>query len=415
MTAQMIVLALAGVALLGALLYAGERHRERQEEDRQRQAVARKEQEERQEGLRQLIRDHGIRPVGQMLLRRRQPETLPHQQVATMEAERGVRARGRLDHLRQQIFRGGDWAVGFIVVISLLGIAWLVFFILQIRLDVTMMVDVGYPAGLAMALGTVIAIGVSALGIIISGLLGLHSLFPSLEKWRRSARVTAGLALAIPALALVLALPPLAVYRSQSTLGAQVTLLQKTLAQEESTTPQDPLEITVTKQDLAAAEQRLEKGERLDKTLAVIVPMLELVTSPAPVYVGELLVALWLAWVIADARRKEQAARNEIQVHAQRFITDFTDLIVPLGGAPEEADRLLFQADGTELAQPPPQPDPPAADAPAPSAGEPREAPEQPTGPPEQEPAFNEPTTDPDPNPTNQGVRRPVADPWSLA
>jgi hypothetical protein len=415
MTTEKIVLALACAVLIGALLYARERHRERQADNGRRRAAASKEQAERQEGLRQLIRDYGIWPVGQMLLRRWQPETLPHQHVATAQAERGDRARDRLDHLGQQIFRGGDWAVGFVVVISLLGIAWLVFFILQIHLDVTMMVDVGYPTGLAMALGTVIAIGVSALGIIISGMLGSHSLFPSLERWRRSARITAGLVLAIPALALVLALPPLAVYRSQSTLGAQVSLFQKTLAQEESTTPQDPLEIAVTKQDLAAAEQRLEKGEQLDKTLSVVVPMLELVTSPAPVYVGELLVAMWLSWVITDARRRERAARNVIQVHAQRFITDFTDLIVPLGGAPEEADRLLFHADGTELPQPPPQPAPPSVDTPAPNAGRPERVPEEPAGPPQDDGVLNEQVTDPHPYPTNQGVRRPVADPWSLA
>jgi len=143
----------------------------------------------------------------------------------------------------------------------------------------------------------------------------------------------------------------------------------------------------------------------------VIVPMLELVTSPAPVYAGELLVALFLTWVVADARRKEQAARDEIQIHAQRFITDFTDLIVPLGGAPEEADRLLFLADGTDLPSPVPEAEPTAHEAP--EAGGEGQAPGY--------PATN-PASDADgERPIDHVVDEParedhaVADPWSLA
>jgi hypothetical protein len=176
------------------------------------------------------------------------------------------------------------------------------------------------------------------------------------------------------------------------------------------------VEVAVTKQDLAAAQERLAKGERLDRTLATTIPLLELVVSPAPIYLGELLVVLFLAMTLAGARKKEQAARNEVAVIVQQFETQFTDLIVPVGGRPEDAERLLM---GQPEALPP---GPLAPDIPPPGPID--------SAPPDDTPGASMPAPEAPPGPRPGGARarttfdqgidhattdHPPHNPWSLA
>ncbi len=326
---------------IGLLFFAHERHQEHAVKADARDRAARKKAEQAEEERRELIRRYGIDAVGVMELQPVILEALPFNQEAEAQAERRSECLRRLDSVRRQIFRDGEWSVGFVVVVTALTMAWVTFFVLQRFLDIQIMQDVGYHATLAAALGTVIALGVSVLGIVISGLLGLHPLLPAVDRMRRSMRITLALLLLIPLLGLVFALPPIAIYRSESTLGAQVTQLEKELVAAQSAVPVDPLEVAAIQKDLAAAELRLSKGERLDRTIAVTVPLLELATSPAPVYFWELLVALWLASSAAVARRKEREARNTVAALAQAFQGRIMDLIVPIGMDPAEAEQLL--------------------------------------------------------------------------
>jgi type II secretory pathway pseudopilin PulG len=172
--------------------------------------------------------------------------------------------------------------------------------------------------------------------------------------------------------------------------------------------------VAVTKQDLAAAQLRLSKGQRLDRTLATTIPLLELVVSPAPVYLGEFLVLGVLALRLADARKRERAARNQVAAFAQQFETDFTDLIVPVGGRPEDAERLLM---GAPQALPPAEPTPDARPDPT-ADGDPPDAPDAPaSGPaPPQDPSTNGDGARPlfDENQTTVTNSVPNS-PWSLA
>ena len=354
-----ILLATTCALLVGGGLYVAERHKER---TGRRHAAAQDDGDK----LRQMIRDRGIWAVGRMLLSRRQPAMLRHRQTIADQDARIAAHQTRLDALGHALLGDKGWSVGAIAVRNLVAAAWLVFFILQILLDFAMLSAVGYPPGLALALGCVIAIGISALGVMIWGALGLHALHPALGRLRRSGRVTVALVLAIPVIGLVAALPRLAIYRSQATIGNQVRQLSATLAQEQATTPQDPVEIAVTRQDLTAAQQRLATGKQLDQTLAVIVPVLELVTSPAAISAGELAVAAWLSASIAAATRRRRAAERRLEAEGQQFMTGIIDLGVEMGYAPEEIEGGLLPPEAETPVPEPSRPGTPPAASPPP-------------------------------------------------
>jgi hypothetical protein len=332
-----------GAALgIGALLYLVERHREDEEAAQQVAAAQAKNMEELRQRDVAMVRERGFDPVAGMIIHRARPAILPFQQVATAARALITRGQESLERIRRQMFHDGEWHIGFIVVVAILGTGWLFLFYLLRNLDISVMRAVGYPAGLSNLLGSVSALAVSFLGIVISGLLGIHTFLPRIDGMRRSLRTTIALLLLVPVMALVGVFSTLAPYRSQSTLGPQVSFYQKTLQELENTAPRDPVEIAVTKDDLAAAEHRLDKGKTMDRTLAVTIPLAELLLSPAAVYGAELLVALELLRRISVARRKEEVANHQEQAATQNVLTYLVGIAVETGYTPGDVERLLL-------------------------------------------------------------------------
>ena len=245
--------------------------------------------------------------------------------------------------LRRQIWRDGKWSCGFVIVVCALALAWVVLFFIQRNLDVRMLEALGYVhAGGAFAqlLGLTIALGVTVIGIVVWGLLGLHSLLPSWVNPSAAVRRIVAVNLLAAVVLACFALATIAPYRAKAVLGPQVMQLQASLS-EQLQDGGDPTEITETRLALAAAQERLAAGEGIDRTLATAVPLLELVVSPAPVFAAELLFLLGLSTAIRGRRRREFTLERRINRINDRFSDEMAEIAWTAGVDPAEVGRLL--------------------------------------------------------------------------
>jgi uncharacterized membrane protein (DUF485 family) len=330
MTLQLALIMLIGVAVVGSALYLAERLTER------RQAAA-------AERLRlvERVRTDGVVPVGLWFREKLARRILRLEQKETIQALRGERLERRRDEASAQVWRDGKWSAGFVLIALGLAAVWLFLFLLQRNLDIQILQALGYTPGLAVPLGTVIALVIAMAGVLVTGLLGLHPLLPGWIAFRRSLRVTLALTVAVLVLILAFSLTSIAVYRAQNVLGPAVSTQEKILAQARAEQPPDPLQVAVAEQDLADAQARLEKGMNVDRMLAVVVPSAELAIGFAPVYIGELLVVGTLGAAAARAERRARRARNKSARVSQKFREKAASIIFDAGRSPAEVEDLL--------------------------------------------------------------------------
>ena len=247
--------------------------------------------------------------------------------------------------VRKQLWKDGDWSTGFVVVVSALSAVWAFLFFLVRSLDVQMLEALGYFGGnqlMAQALGTIVALAFTVLGIAIAGLLELHSFLPKQLKLSRPWRLLLVANLLAGAFALALWLQHIAVYRSERVLGAQVTNLQARVAVDQQSGG-DPVDLRVAKLRLAQAQQRLAAGESVDRTVAIVGPLLETAVSWAPVYSGELLVLLGFGLAIRRRRREELVLTGQINQLNRRFTRALTDDAIAAGFEVDDIERQLHQ------------------------------------------------------------------------
>ncbi|MFN8632041.1 MAG: hypothetical protein U0838_17495 [Chloroflexota bacterium] len=289
------------------------------------------------------IRLRGLRPYFSYMRAQYLTRVNPlHRKLGRRQGDRKALEALRND-VRAQIWRDGDWSVGFVIVVALLAGAWGVLFLIQRNLDVRMLLSLGYAEidpGLAALLGTAIALAITVLGVVIFGLLKLHPLLPSWLQIRRKVRLLVAANLGVVALAVCLALPTIAPFRSHDALGAEVTQLRGTL-EGLSNTGGDATEIAVTRLQLERAERRLEAGQGLDRGLAAGVPLLELLISPVVVYAGELLFLLALGGGIRVVKRQEAKLQDGIAEINDEFATEMATVTYAAGRDPDELDRLM--------------------------------------------------------------------------
>lgn len=401
-----ILLFLAANALVAGVVSAGRRAGARQ--------AATEAETARIDGIRQ----GGLR--GLLLVRRQQYTEAEGPLAEQRDEHQRVRVglEATYDKIKKQLWRDGDWHAGFVVVVAVLTLAWTFLFALVRALDVQMIEALGYFGGnqlMAQAAGTIIALAFALIGVIVAGLLGLHSFLPRWIEIGRPLRVFLVANLLTLALVGALALRHVAINRSERVLGPQVTNLQAQVAADQQTGA-SPLDLRIAQLRLAQAQQRLQAGESVDRLLAVVGPLLEMAVSWAPLYAGEMLVLLGFGLAIRRHRRQQLALTGQINQLNRRFTRTLTEDALAAGFAVEDVEQQL---------QPPPEL-PPAGppDPPNPAREEPRAAEQSPdSGAAPHEPPPDEPpaaTPEPDPAPTPRpgpaaGTADPDADGWTLA
>lgn len=244
--------------------------------------------------------------------------------------------------LRRQLWRGGEWSMGFTLVVVVLALAWLFVFLLLRSLDIRMLEALGYVGaseGLAMILGTLIALVFTVIGIVIAGLLDLHPLLPRAVQVSQTVKRILIANFTAIAIGLALWLPNVAVFRSQNSLGPMVTTQQEVLAQAQQ--DGNPTAVQVAEIKLANAQQRLKAGESVDRTLAIAAPLLELAIAWAPVYALELLVLGGTGVLIRRHQRRRQLADDQITRLNLDWTERLTQELIDRGHSAEEVLRVI--------------------------------------------------------------------------
>ena len=175
MTFLPLLLALAAVNILWASRHALARVFNARAESRNTAALTRQQLLER-------IRTHGVRRFFVYMASQYRLRVNPMRREQATHQQQRLAIEQQRSQVRKQIWRDGEWSIGFVIVVSALALAWALLFLIQRNLDIRMLLAVGYaesdPA-LAQLLGTAIALGITILGFIISGLLGMHALLPN--------------------------------------------------------------------------------------------------------------------------------------------------------------------------------------------------------------------------------------------
>jgi hypothetical protein len=153
-----------------------------------------------------------------------------------------------------------------------------------------------------------IALTFAGVGMIVCGLLGLHSLLPPwIKSVGRFGRIAAALMLAAVSITFMAYLKEIAVNRSVDRFSAEVSTLQNALQQTRGTPAEQ-----VTRDALANAQERLAAGKTLDHSLTTTVMAFETASSAAPILAVELAVVGYYAVAANRAGRSLRAARRTI-------------------------------------------------------------------------------------------------------
>ncbi len=220
----------------------------------------------------------------------------------------------RRDALSHHAWHGARWSFGFVLAVLLSACLWASLFVLQRDMDINVLAALGYasPSGL----GMVVALVFAGVGMIVSGLLGLHPLLPA---WIKSAgrlgRITTALMLAAVSITFMAYLRQLAVDRSVARFSAEVAELQTRLQHTSGATPAEQ----VTRAALANAQERLSAGKSLDHSLTMTVLTLEMTFSAAPILAVELAVVGYYALAASRADRSLDAARRTLSRAREDF------------------------------------------------------------------------------------------------
>lgn len=292
------------VAAAGALAY---RH--------DRRADATKRQAELDERLR-------TNPQSVLLPIREQYVTRAGQLTDVIEAEGRAADAAATRHatFSAQFWRGNDPKLGFMVIVGVFSVLWFGLFLLQRSTDITVMQALRTVS--PQLFGNVIAVAFVILGIVISGIAGMHHLLPSwLEPQRALTRVLIVSVLGVLACFLTAQVADIAQFRSIDRFTAQVNTDETTLAQlrTQKPSPAFRVQIDAAQNTLAQDQQRLDKAKSLDKTLTILVLPAELALSAFPILATELLIIYGFARTEQRHRTKRQRAQDEQDALPQRF------------------------------------------------------------------------------------------------
>ena len=205
--------------------------------------------------------------------------------------------------------------------------------LLQRYLDIGLFIAMGYPTSTATAYGTIFPIIYSVLGIGIWSCLGVHSAAPQLDASspRVRRRIAAGLLAILFAISVVLL--PVGAYRSQQSIGKEVangTLIVEQL-KTRPLTPQVRVQLAAEQAQVDQSKSKLERASTLDKTLVVVMPAVEALVSPGPLFLAELLVLGLLALVLRRHDRRARLTRRRAETMAAEVRRLAIELVIPTG------------------------------------------------------------------------------------
>ena len=272
------------------------------------------------------------------------------------------------------IGKHGTVAAGYVLVVLVLAAVWATLVWLQLHMDIRIQIAMqNIPAT-----GVLWALFMSTVGILVTGLLGLHELLPAkltdAPRWTKV--LAAGLLIVVLALAATY-LAGLAKFQASSLLQSAVDLHQKDLIAAQNSTPVDPTVVAVTQIDFQRAQDKLTAAENSGTVVTAGIVGLEALLSAAPILAAELLLVAALlsggrlvkAWHERGARRLDRAAQACVDEHAAlnaKYIDQAAAELEATGLPLDTIEHLISEAAGVREPDQGAQVPPPGAARPEP-------------------------------------------------
>jgi hypothetical protein len=257
------------------------------------------------------------------LIRLREPymtETGELERQEQAAASAAAAAKGKQARWSAQIWRGQEPKLGFMIVVAILSVVWGFLYLLQRSMDITVMQALGSVS--PQLFGNVIALVFVVIGILLSGIAGMHHLLPSwLEPTRALTKVAVVGVLLLVATVIMIKVADLAQYRSidkftQAVISDTATVKQ---LQAQKATRAQQVQVEVAQQKLQQDQQRLDNAKNMDKTLTMAVLPAELALSGFPVFAAELATVGSLGQTARRHRRREDRAAARRAALPQEF------------------------------------------------------------------------------------------------
>jgi uncharacterized integral membrane protein len=387
-----LIAVIAFLVLSGLIVASAEparRRRRRQAEQRQKQAEdkakadaqaaeakraeAQQQQMEKQRRRKRLATREGFQSRFETLRAR---ELVP---LAALEATRdralegaqelNRRARGMLNALPGD--GGSVWTKVAGVVVGLL---WLSAFTIEILIDQHSFLGLSYGETLATLLAIIAALTFSAVGLVLSDLIGFTHVLPLPQEMRRLTRAVLVVDVLVVLGFLLSQLPPVMQYRS-APIAAKVERLEQNQKVFEETPGTDPRLKSSVANQLAAERQKLDTSHYADQRLGIGAALVEALTSWGAIWLGVLASSAVLTGAAARRRRKSEALKVQITKRERSFHAEVAALAEELEIPPRQLREILedFEVETPEPphaatepletdAEPPPPPPPPPSE-----------------------------------------------------
>jgi hypothetical protein len=255
-----------------------------------------------------------------------------------------ARSRQWLSIVAEQLRASRLWSLQAGAMVAATTLAWGFLFPMQRNTDIAILEALNHtqPA----LYGTIIAVVFSVIGIVITGILGLHGAFFGLRPASMTGRAFTALMLSALSIGAAVFLGQLSTYRSEHAYGAQVLRDQttKTQLQAEQTRAANAarqLEIDVLTANLRAEEEQLQRSKQLDSSLTILTLIVEMATSASPLLASKFAVAGCFALTSVRNGRKAEQAENRKVVIAQQFRAEGDALLGAAGVANQDAEDAV--------------------------------------------------------------------------
>lgn len=251
-------------------------------------------------------------------------------------------AEARQATARRHTWHEGRWGAPTVVVVAVCTVAWLYLFALLRALDVMVLIELGYAPAAANALGTLVAILTSVIGVLIAVIAGFHRL-PAVERLRLPVRAVIAVVLVQAAVALLWNLPSIAESRSMRSpeLGGRVSALTKVVADLQNDPSGDPVELAAAQADLNDAQERLDRARRLDRVVAIAVPVGEMALSSAPLLAIEFVLVGCAAATVAGRKRTVRILDRRLAGVSDAVLDRIADAADRAGIPPNEVEDWI--------------------------------------------------------------------------
>jgi hypothetical protein len=298
------------------------------------------------------------------------------------------RARGVLSALPGE--SGSVWGKLAAIVV---GGFWVLAFFIEILIDQHSFAGLGYGETMATLLAAITAVSFSAIGLVLSDLIGFTHILPLPKDLRKFTRTVLTIDVLVILGFALSQLPPVMQYRS-APIATKVEKLeqnQRVLAQTPGTDPRVKSDIA---NQLAVEKEKLDTSHYADERLGIGAALVEALTSWGAIWLGVIASSAAVTGLAARQRRKSEALKVQITERERSFHAQIAALAEELEISPDQLRRMLADFE-SEVPEPPqteadplqPEAEPPPPPPPPPSSEEPRRQ-QQPEPPADGWPAF---------------------------